>query len=708
MIDYEHFDLFQQDSVDKQLTIQYDNTTITNEDIFEQTMTLDEALCSQKELRFGSCEASVIKFKIANIFLPMYGKEITTKIVPEKHNAEPLQIGKYKVETDTPTADRQWREITAYDAMHDIVNADVAEWYNTILPNDDSTVTLKQFRQSFIKHFGLEEVIPKDGLANDNMTVRKTIGVVASSETSGSGGTKSVIGEALSGNTVVTKMCEINGCFGHIGRDGKFHYIYLPQDIQGLYPSNTLFPDHAPDYLSQAETGHLYPQDPKGIPIGGKGTYIDAKYDDYICRTINQIQIRQKENDIGVIYPEKVNGTPNTYIIEDNFLVYGMSSEELKEVAKNIFERVKGVIYRPFEANIQGNPCFEVGDPIRLVTRYELIESYILERHLKGIQALRDTFSAKGVERYSEKVNSVHSSILQLKGKTNTLTRNIEETNLAMADMDKALRTEISVTAAGLSADIQAEKTRAEGEEQELSNKIDVTAEGLRADIQSETERATGEEESLSNRITVTAEGLTASIEAEKTRATGEEERLSTDIIALAGQIILKVDSDGNIAQVELSANADTGSVFKVQAQNISLSAEEAISLLTGGNLNLTGKHIVINSTNFNVDENGNVQCHNITAFSISGEAVNQFNNTVSDTEAMRLAREAISNAASAASAASSAASTAQSAANKAQETANTANSTVSNLNSVIIPQINGWIRQMSTQLQALGQPGIS
>ena len=175
MIDYEHFDLFQQDSVDKQLTIQYGNTTITNEDIFEQTMTLDEALCSQKELRFGSCEASVIKFKIANIFLPMYGKEIDVKMVLEKHATEPFQIGKYKVEVDKPTADRQWRDITAYDAMYYIVNADVAEWYNTILPKDDSTVTIRVFRKDFLKHFSVDEADPDAELVNDDMVVTKTI-----------------------------------------------------------------------------------------------------------------------------------------------------------------------------------------------------------------------------------------------------------------------------------------------------------------------------------------------------------------------------------------------------------------------------------------------------------------------------------------------------------------------------------------------------
>lgn len=611
MIDSPLYERFPKQSVDKQLEIDYDGGTITNTEIFTESMELSESLCSQSELRFGSCEASSIKFKIANVFLPMFNNWIDVRMYLDQNSKEMFPIGRYKVFSDTPTADRRWRDIVAYDVMYDIINTDVAEWYNTVLPNDNSTVTMKAFRKSFLKNFDVAEADPDAELVNDDMVVTKTIDP-----------------SELSGKDVITAICEINGCFGHINREGKFQWLYLEQDIQGLYPANDLYPDHAPDYLPQAETGHLYPQDPKGIPIGRGGTYISAQYDDYRVRTINRVQIRKEENDIGKLYPDKIPEIQNTYIIQDNFLVYGKTDEQLTPIAKNIFEKIKDIVYRPYEAELQGNPCFEVGDPIRLVTRYELIESYILERHLKGIQALKDTFSAKGVERYSEKVNSVHKSIVQLRGKTNTLTRNVEETRSELKD------------------------TR---------------------------------------------------------------ENLQSQITQLAGQIILKVDSNGDIVQVELSASADKGSEFKVRAKNISMTADETINFMAGGDLNLTSKNITINSDKFKVDAQGNVQCNNITAFSISGNAVNQFNNTVSDSQAMQTAMQAISTAQSAASAANSAAGTAQSAADaagsaaaQAQATADMANTTVTNLNNTIIPKINSWITQISGQLQALGQPGIS
>ncbi len=682
MIDYTYNNLFMEDSTSKQLIIEFDTTVITNEDLFDQTMTLEESLCSQKELRFGACEASVLKFKVANIVAPMINKWLSVKMVLNNHAEEPFIIGRYKVAEDKLTADKQWREITAYDAMYDIINADMAAWYNSVFPDSSQSIPLEQFRNSFMFFFNLEQVLPEGGLVNDRINIEKTIQP-----------------EQISGKDIITAICEINGCFGHIGRDGKFHYIYLPQAIQGLYPANDLYPDHAPDYLPwQQRTEHLYPQDSKSTRVGADGTYIECKYEDYLCKTIDKLQVRQEENDIGAIVGRTGD---NCYIIEDNFLVYGKGNDELHEIANRIFNKITDVVYRPFNADVKGNPCFEVGDPVRITTKYELIESYILQRTLKGIQALRDNYVSDGVETYSEQVNGVHKSIIQLKGKTNTITRTVEENRLEMLDIEAGLSFTIVETAKGLQANIEAEKQRAEGEETKLSTQIELTAEGLQANIDAETKRAGEAEEQLSTDLSLTATGLQLNIDAETKRAGEAEESLGTDIEALAGKIVLKVKANGEMATVELSADPEEGTAFKVKAKNISLTAAEVINLMSNGDINLTGKNIKISSTNFKVDKDGNVtckniKCENIKAFSISTEAKSDFNSEVSDSEAMRLAREAIAAAQAAADAAAQAAAQAQSA-------ANVANTTVNNLVSTVIPDINNAIQNVSNRVTALG-----
>lgn len=489
MVNYQYAELFKKDSIDKQLTIETDDKTtkITNVELHQEQFELTESICSESELTIGSCEAAVLKFTVSNIFLPMKDKMITVKTVIDNNTANPFQIGRYKVYSDTPTADRTKRDIVAYDRLYDVINADVAEWYNALLPEKDSTTTMKAFRDSFFGYFGIEQADAQ--LVNDDMKVEKTVEP-----------------EELSGATVLNCICEINGCFGHIGRDSKFHYIYLEQEIQGLYPRNNLYP-----------ADDLYPREPKSTRIS-KSLYISAQYEDFLVKTIDKLQIRKEEDDIGVI----VGSGTNAYVIQDNFLVYGKGSEELTGIANNIYGKIRGIIYRPFSADCKGNPCIEVGDAVRLPTRYEIIESYVLKRTLKGVQALRDNYEATGEEYRSTQVNSVHKSIIQLKAKTNVLTRTIEETNSKIADVASGLSSEIKQTATDIRAEV---KNTADG----LSSSIEQTAES----ITSEVKRAKQSEEELSSKITQTAESITSEVGKKyetKENATNTKTELQTSI----------------------------------------------------------------------------------------------------------------------------------------------------------------------------------
>lgn len=490
MVNYQYAELFKKDSIDKQLTIETDDKTtkITNVELHQEQFELTESICSESELTIGSCEAAVLKFTVSNIFLPMKDKMVTVKTVIDNNTANPFQIGRYKVYSDTPTADRTKRDIVAYDSLYDVINADVAEWYNTLLPDKDSVTTMKAFRDSFFGYFGIEQADAQ--LVNDDMKVEKTVEP-----------------EELSGATVLNCICEINGCFGHIGRDGRFHYIYLEQEIQGLYPRNNLYP-----------ADDLYPREPKSTRIS-KSLYISAQYEDFLVKTIDKLQIRKEEDDIGVI----VGSGTNAYVIQDNFLVYGKGSEELTGIANNIYGKIRGIIYRPFSADCKGNPCIEVGDAVRLPTKYEIIESYVLKRTLKGIQALRDNYEATGEEYRSTQANSVHKSIIQLKGKTNVLTRTIEETNSKITDVESGLsseikqtatdiRTEVKNTADGLSSSIEQTANSIRSEVSDSVNNLSSSIQQNTESITSEVKRASEAEGSLSTKITQTAESITSEI----------------------------------------------------------------------------------------------------------------------------------------------------------------------------------------------------
>jgi hypothetical protein len=113
--------------------------------------------------------------------------------------------------------------------------------------------------------------------------------------------------------------------------------------------------------------------------------------------------------------------------------------------------------------------------------------------------------------------------------------------------------------------------------------------------------------ERVKTSVQVTEKGL----ESEVKRATDAESELSTRIEQTEQQIVLRVDSaTGKIVQVSLIGDTGSGTEFKVDADNINLSASDVINLLSGGIINLTGKNIAITSDNFSVTKEGKMTCN--------------------------------------------------------------------------------------------------
>ena len=387
MINYTNSALFKQDGIHKQLNIQYSGGTITNSDLHAESFTLEESLCSEQTLKFGCCETSKLQFRVRNPYDSLKGKSLTVNMVLNKDAKNPFQIGKYKVYSDVPSADRSYRDITAYDSMYEILIADVTDWYNEILPEAKSETTLRQFRRSFIEHFGLQEETTT--LVNDDMIITKNIG-----------------GDSITGKMVISAICEINGCFGNISRDGKFRYVYLPKPSSSGYKI----------------TSDMY----RGSP----------RYEDFTVQTIGKVQIRQEDNDAGII----VGTGDNLYVIQGNFLVYGMELEDVKTVAQNLLTKINYVTYKPFSATSIGNPCVEVGDFINITTKTVTIDSYVFSRVITGIQSLSDSYESKGTEYVEKNENSLSAEINRLKGRTNTLTRTLEETRSEVSAVEEKVQ----------------------------------------------------------------------------------------------------------------------------------------------------------------------------------------------------------------------------------------------------------------------------
>jgi len=416
-------------STDKQMVISVvgTNQKIDNSMLEIGTFALEESLCSESELKFGACEANCVKFTARNTAGSIIGKTISIEETIDGDSQNPMPYGVFKVASDVPTADRTKRQITAYDAMYDIINADVKAWYAGL----SFPMTLKQFRDSFFAHLGIAQV--ETSLANDSMTVNKTI--VATQTDDSSAVTEE---SAISGKTVVTAICEINGCFGNINRQGKFEYVFLKAITSALYPAEDLFP-----------ADNLFPSDANTESMTGH--YIAFDYEDFQSKEITQLEIKTSEDNAGAI----VGTAGNNYSITGNFLVSDKTGAELEQIANNLLPIMKQAVYTPIKScTCVGNPCFTLGEPIRFNTTREIVETYLLQRTLTGVQSKRDSISAQGTQTHSAKVNSIRDTIESVERRTGKLERNADHLQSTYEDLEKQTSSKFEQTAESISAEV--------------------------------------------------------------------------------------------------------------------------------------------------------------------------------------------------------------------------------------------------------------
>lgn len=360
--------------------------------ILGESLRLTESLSSGENLDFGSCEASQFEVTLLDVETDVAGMivdvmQLTSGPYPEAdlHSDDDLYpgghfmpLGRFIVQSADRSTNRRQRRLVALDFMT-LFDINVIDWYNAL----KFPMSLREFRASLCDYVGAEESVPVN-LPNDNMTVTKTIEAAE-----------------LMGRDVLIACEQANGAFGHFDREGILQHIVLGQISKENCDENM------EPYLC-----------------------ISNSYEEYAVRAIDKVQIRQEEGDIGAIY----GGGSNCYTIEGNFLLYGKSASELKTIASNIYGSISGRTYVPCELNSKGLPYLEVGNSIWI--EKDGFGTYIINRTLNGISALKDVISATGEEIRSVE-NNVNTEIIQLKGKSAILRRNVDEVSATVTDLEK-------------------------------------------------------------------------------------------------------------------------------------------------------------------------------------------------------------------------------------------------------------------------------
>ena len=443
MVTYTLQDLFDDDSTMYDINIKLkDGTVYNNQNIMSEEFTLTESACSQETISFGQCESSSVKFKFLDISKSLKDQYITIKLILNGDTQNPFILGTYKVFDDTVSDDKEYREVTAYDELYYISQLNVIDWYNSLWTNTES-ISLKKFRKSFFEFIKSKQFncnVENVQLPNDNLLLKK-----------------GVDGDSLTGGTVLKSICEINGCFGHINRDGNFSYLLLKSDVVKEY-----------DYTKYTE---CYPKD-------------------YYTDLISRVQIKYSNDSA---YAEYGTGD-NVYSITGNFLLFGLEASQLKTVAKNIYDNISGITYCPVETFnlINANPCVEVGDYIKVTTTAGSFNTYVLSRTISGIHGMFDSFVAKGTKEIGNRTTTLSEQLKMINGRTRTLKNTVDELGVEFTEIKTITNntvekvTDLSTTVDGISATVSETTTNLRDNystTEQLKSMLKVTSDEITSEV---------------------------------------------------------------------------------------------------------------------------------------------------------------------------------------------------------------------------------
>ncbi len=271
--------------------------------------------------------------------------------------------------------------------------------------------------------------------------------------------------------------------------------------------------------------------------------YRSITYEDYVTAGIDRIQIRTEEGDIGAT-SSAVSGRANTYVIEGNFLTYGLNSVEMTNVAQSICDAVGGREYRPAKIVSYAMPWLEVGDGIRAITTDTEICTYVLKRTMKGIQAMQDTIESKGSQTMERNV-SIATDILQLKGRTAKLVKTVDEVSVTMSDLEKDTTAQIKV----LSDSVNLKVSKGE-----VSSQISVESGGVSIKGNRFSWQSTYSSMTADGKLTATSGSFTGDVTANSFRTSDGKITLSGGRLTITGAEINGTTNTSTIGCSVLSA----------------------------------------------------------------------------------------------------------------------------------------------------------
>ena len=370
----------------KSITIVFPNISLAldNNDIYGESMTLSEGLFDGNgELCIYGCISSIfcvdVRFKDALASVDFKGQYVAVSMTANESSSINLFHGfVYGVET---VREKKYIKLTCYDRIGIYQDMDVYSAYHSAFVNSP-IVTVKGMRDTICTYLGITQEVQT--LVNDTLVITEDESLTE-----------------LAAINILRAICQINGVFGIINRDGKMEYRKVSVWAGAEpYPSNELYP-----------SADLYPGDYSGDTHEYIEVYKSLGFQDYDVEPIDRVVVRDSANDPQSASAATTLPYTNSLLVEGNMFAEGLNSTQKAAIAQNILDEVGYLVYRPFDGVNRGYPYLEVGDSISYYSALDsaLMTFSILKRELKGVQWLEDRYTASG-EQYQPEVHYEQAS----------------------------------------------------------------------------------------------------------------------------------------------------------------------------------------------------------------------------------------------------------------------------------------------------------
>ena len=314
------------------------------------------------------------------------------------------KVGVFYAEKPTRTKRNSYK-VTAYDTMSKL-DADFSGWLHANQAQFPKTIW--QLVQLACQRAGV-------ALASSSLPINGSYSVQA------------FYADDLTCRQIISWAAEAAGCYAHMNADGKLQFL---------------------TYTDKRSTAKITPDGASN----STAYYADSlSYEDYTVKAIEKVQIRQSDNDVGVIYPDSTTAT-NTYAVQGNLLLTTGTEANLKSVVQNLYNVLKNVTYTPCKVSVPSSSGLACGQIVHVKdARGQEFDTYLMSATISSGKASFESVGSASRES-SSAVNS--QSYKNLTGKMLEIKTSVDGLEVRASDLTGKY-TDLKATVDGLSSEVK-------------------------------------------------------------------------------------------------------------------------------------------------------------------------------------------------------------------------------------------------------------